>query len=77
MHYLTMEETSPVKCSTPKLRWLLAFTSGSSGRLRELSTTHGGLAYRVAIELAYNFDMNADDRLLWITDMDGSWARST
>lgn len=49
--------------------WLLAFTSGSSGRPKGAVHTHGGLAYRVAIELAYNFDMNADDRLLWITDM--------
>jgi acetyl-CoA synthetase len=49
--------------------WLLAFTSGSAGRPKGAVHTHGGLPYRVALELAYCFDMRPDDRLSWVTDM--------
>jgi acetyl-CoA synthetase len=49
--------------------WLLAFTSGSAGRPKGAVHTHGGLPYRVALELAYCFDMRAHDRLTWVTDM--------
>src|SRR5207253_6468232 len=42
--------------------WLLAFTSGSSGRPKGAVHTHGGLPYRVALELAYCFDLHPDDR---------------
>jgi acetyl-CoA synthetase len=49
--------------------WLLAFTSGSAGRPKGAVHTHGGLPYRVALELAYCFDMRPHDRLSWVTDM--------
>ena len=49
--------------------WLLAFTSGSTGRPKGAVHTHGGLPYRVALELAYCFDMHPNDRLHWVTDM--------
>jgi acetyl-CoA synthetase len=62
-------EDRPIEMFDADTPWLLCFTSGSSGRPKGAVHTHGGLPYRVAIELAYNFDLNADDRLMWITDM--------
>jgi len=59
----------PIEMFDTDTPWLLAFTSGSSGRPKGAVHTHGGLPYRVAIELAYNFDLGADDRFIWITDM--------
>ncbi|MBV9193891.1 MAG: AMP-binding protein [Solirubrobacterales bacterium] len=49
--------------------WLLAFTSGSTGRPKGAVHTHGGLPYRVPIELAYNLDLACGERLAWVTDM--------
>ncbi len=48
---------------------LLAFTSGSTGRPKGAIHTHGRMPYRVAIELAYCFDVRPGDRLNWVTDM--------
>ncbi len=53
----------------PDTPCLLAFTSGSTGRPKGAIHTHGRMPYRVAIELAYNFDLRAGDRLTWVTDM--------
>lgn len=48
---------------------LLAFTSGSTGRPKGAVHAHGRMPYRVAIELAYCFDLRPADRLTWVTDM--------
>lgn len=53
----------------PDVPCLLAFTSGSTGRPKGAVHAHGRMPYRVAIELAYNFDLRAGDRLTWVTDM--------
>ena len=66
---LSHGEDQPIEMFDSDTPWLLCFTSGSSGRPKGAVHTHGGLPYRVATELAYNFDLNADDRLMWITDM--------
>jgi acetyl-CoA synthetase len=62
-------EDQPIEMFDSDTPWLLCFTSGSSGRPKGAVHAHGGLPYRVAIELAYNFDLNAVERFMWITDM--------
>lgn len=49
--------------------FLLGFTSGSTGRPKAVVHTHGGFPYRVAIDLAYGFDLRPGDRMTWVTDM--------
>jgi acetyl-CoA synthetase len=66
---LSYGKDQPLEMVDANTPWLLSFTSGSSGRPKGALHTHGGLPYRVAIELAYNFDLYAGERLLWITDM--------
>lgn len=53
----------------PEHPYLLAFTSGSTGRPKGALHAHGRLPYRVAIELAFSFDMRRGDRMAWVTDM--------
>ena len=49
--------------------FLVGYTSGSTGRPKGVVHTHGGMPYRLGIELGFNFDMRRGDRLCWVTDM--------
>ncbi len=55
--------------------FLLAFTSGSTGRPKGALHAHGGFPYRLAIDLAFGFDVRPRDRFGWITDM--GWIMGT
>jgi acetyl-CoA synthetase len=49
--------------------FLLAYTSGTTGRPKGAVHVHGGFLVKVASEAAYSMDIRRGDRLLWVTDM--------
>jgi acetyl-CoA synthetase len=49
--------------------YLLAYTSGTTGRPKGAVHVHGGFLLSIAREAAYQADLRADDRVLFATDM--------
>jgi acetyl-CoA synthetase len=49
--------------------FLLAYTSGTTGKPKGAVHVHGGFLVKVASEAAYSLDIGLGDRLLWVTDM--------
>ena len=47
----------------------IAYTSGTTGRPKGCVHVHGGFSVKAAEEFAYQFDVHADDRVLWVSDM--------
>ncbi len=57
--------------------FMIIYTSGTTGRPKGALHTHDGFPIKATQDLAHCFDLQADDRLLWVTDlgwMMGPWA---
>jgi acetyl-CoA synthetase len=49
--------------------FMVAYTSGTTGRPKGSVHVHGGFLVKMAQETAYQADMRPDDVLFWVTDM--------
>ena len=57
--------------------FMIIYTSGTTGRPKGTVHVHGGFPIKSMQDMAHCFDVRADDRLLWFTDigwMMGPWA---
>ncbi len=57
--------------------YMIIYTSGTTGRPKGAVHVHAGFPIKAAHDLAYCFDLQADDTLFWLTDlgwMMGPWA---
>jgi acetyl-CoA synthetase len=56
----------PLDSETP---FLIAYTSGTTGRPKGAVHVHGGLVVKIAQEVRHQVDMTENDRLFWVTDL--------
>ena len=62
-------EPSPVIPTAGEDPFLIAYTSGTTGRPKGAVHVHGGFGVQVAAEGAFQFDFHHDDVAMWATDM--------
>jgi acetyl-CoA synthetase len=70
----TERETERTDAEDP---FMIIYTSGTTGRPKGALHTHDGFPIKATQDLAHCFDLQADDTLLWVTDlgwMMGPWA---
>lgn len=59
-------ESVPLNSEAP---FLIAYTSGTTGRPKGVVHVHGGFLVKAVEEYAYELDVHSSDRLHWVSDM--------
>jgi acetyl-CoA synthetase len=59
-------EAPALDAETPMM---VIYTSGTTGRPKGAVHVHGGFVVKIAEEAAFQGDVHADDRVMWVTDM--------
>src|SRR5262249_43962828 len=66
-------QDAPAECQTERMDsedpFLIAYTSGTTGKPKGAVHVHGGFLVKIAQEAAHQVDMTADDTLFWLTDL--------
>jgi acetyl-CoA synthetase len=63
------EPTAPTEPMDSEDPFLIAYTSGTTGRPKGSVHVHGGFLVKIAQEVAHQVDMHEDDTLYWHTDL--------
>lgn len=69
-------EECPVEPTESEDVWMIAYTSGTTGKPKGSVHVHGGFLVKIASEVAYQTDLRDQDVLYWVTDMGwimGQW----
>ncbi len=77
-HELVQDQPESMPCERTGSEdvWMIAYTSGTTGRPKGSVHVHGGFLVKIASEVAYQTDMRQGDILHWVTDMGwimGQW----
>ena len=71
------EPTAPTEPTAANDPYMIIYTSGTTGAPKGALHVHAGFPIKATHDLAYCFDLQADDNLFWYTDlgwMMGPWA---
>lgn len=62
-------EGPPTEVMEADAPFMIIYTSGTTGRPKGTVHVHGGFPIKATHDLAFHFDLQAEDTLFWLTDM--------